>query len=215
ATTAVLHLGTLVAVLAYYRTDLNWMLTSLRTDRLARRLVTLLAIGTVPAMVVGLGFSDQVERLQESTTAVGLGLIFTAAILAIGERFTVGTVKAERAKPLDALLIGLAQAVALIPGVSRSGMTISTGAGLGLSRHESARFAFLLSIPVIFGSGLLEMVEARSQGDLAAELLIGITIAAIVGYGAIIFLIRGLTRWGMKPFAWYCLAAGLLTVAFL
>jgi len=215
ATTAVLHLGTLVAVLAYYRADLKWMLTSLKTDRLARRLVTLLAIGTVPAMVVGLAFSDQVERLQESTTAVGLGLIFTAAVLAIGERFRTGEVKAERAKPLDALLIGLAQAAALIPGVSRSGMTISTGSGRGLSRHESARFAFLLSIPVIFGSGLLEIVDARSQGDLQAELLIGITVAAIVGYAAISFLIKGLARWGMRPFAWYCLAAGVLTVAFL
>ena len=215
ATTAVLHLGTLVAVLAYYRNDLMWMLTSLRTERLARRLVTLLVIGTIPAVVIGLAFNDQVERLQESTTAVGLALIFTGLVLAASGRLRAGDVTAERAKPLDALLIGVAQAAALIPGVSRSGMTISAGSGRGLSTHESARFAFLLSIPVIFGSGLLEILDARDQGELPAELLIGIVVAAVVGYAAISFLIKGLVRWGLRPFAWYTLAAGTLTLLFL
>lgn len=212
ATTAVLHLGTLIAVVAYYRNDLLWIARNLRTEPLARRLVALLMLGTIPAVVLGFLFEDRVERLQESSTAVGLALIFTGFVLMAGDKLDRGGKVAERSSPLDAILIGLAQAVALIPGVSRSGMTISAGSGRGLDRRESARFAFLLSIPVILGGGLLQLLEVADQGGLRADLLIGVVVAAVVGYAAIAFLINGLARWGMRPFVVYCLSVGLLSI---
>lgn len=212
ATTAVLHLGTLIAVLAYYRADLIWIARNLRTDRLARRLVILLVVATVPAVVLGLLFESRVEQLQESTTAVGLALIFTGFVLLIGEKLATGKKVAEESRLLEALGIGLAQAIALIPGVSRSGMTISAGSAAGLDRRQAARFAFLLSIPVILGGGLLQMMEVASEGGLRAELAVGVISAAVVGYAAITFLINGLARWGMRPFVVYCLSAGLLAI---
>jgi len=212
ATTAVLHLGTLIAVVAYYRDDLLWIVRNLRTDRLARRLVALLVIGTIPAVILGFLFEDSVEHLQESATAVGFALIFTGLVLLAGEKLSHGNEMAEESKPTDALLIGLGQAVALIPGVSRSGMTISAGSALGLDRHQAARFAFLLSIPVILGGGLLQMLQVSEEGGLRAELLVGMVAAAVVGYASITFLINGLARWGMQPFIVYCLSVGLLSV---
>jgi len=162
ATNAMLHLGTLAAVLVYYRSDIARMA---KFDKPARRLVTLLLIGTVPAVILGLLFEDKVEELISEPKKVAFMLIVTGVILLATTLLRLGDKQMTDVQPRDSVLIGLAQAMALIPGISRSGMTISAGLARGLERTEAARFAFLLGIPVIAGAGLLQMVEAFRLGE--------------------------------------------------
>ena len=143
ATSAMLHLGTLAAVLVYYRTDIAEMA---KFDRPARRLITLIVIGTIPAVILGLAFEDKVKGLIKEPRVVAAMLIVTGIILVSTRMIRVGSKTIRQIGPLDSLLIGLAQASALIPGISRSGMTISAGLTRGLERTDSARFAFLLGI---------------------------------------------------------------------
>jgi undecaprenyl-diphosphatase len=210
ATSAMLHLGTLVAVLIYYRQDLARMA---RFDRPGRRMITIIAIGTIPAVILGLLFEDTLDRLTEHPAAVAGMLILTGVIL-LGTTFLRrGERQTEQLAPSDATLIGFAQSFALIPGISRSGMTISAGLARGMGRVEAARFAFLLGIPAIAGAGLLSL--ARMVGDGAGvtiETIVGMVVAALTGYWAIAFLIKVLGRVGLAPFGIYCVVAGILGV---
>lgn len=208
ATTALLHLGTLAAVVVYYRSDLAAMA---RFDRPARRMITLLAIGTVPAAVLGLAFKDKIAELVEDPGTVAIMLIVTGLVLLATELLRLGDKRTTDIGPLDGLLTGLAQALALIPGISRSGITISTGLVRGMTKREAARFAFLLGIPVIAGAGLLEMAEfLGSDGSISGEVWVSVGVAAISGYFAIAILIRLLGRIGLAPFGMYCVAAGAM-----
>ncbi len=212
-TVAMLHLGTLVAVLAYYRSDLARMA---RFDRPARKMITIIAIGTVPAVVLGLAFESKLDELTERPTAVAVMLIVTGVILLATMLLRPGHKRAEELSPKDAGFIGLAQSFALIPGVSRSGMTISAGLARGLEPVESARFAFLLGIPVIAAAGLLSVIRAISDGSgITVSTIVGMVVAAVVGYWAIAFLIRVLAKVGLAPFGVYCVAAGALGVIIL
>ena len=206
ATTAMLHLGTLAAVIVYYRSDLGAMV---KFDRPARRLVTLLVIGSVPAAVLGFIFKDKVAELIEDPGTVAIMLIVTGLVLLATELLRLGDKKITDISPLDSILTGLAQALALIPGISRSGMTISAGLVRGVGKQEAARFAFLLGIPVIAGAGLLEMVEFLQSGEsISAEVWVSVAVAAVSGYAAIAFLIKLLGRIGLAPFGIYCVAFG-------
>ena len=142
ATSAVLHLGTLAAVVAFYRRDLV-KLTHFRRDPDPRRILALLAIGTVPA-VIGVFVEDKIGSLQEDTTAVALALLVTGIVLFVSGWFMSGRLSLERLRLSDGFLIGVAQAIALIPGISRSGMTITAGLSRNLERPEAARFTFRL-----------------------------------------------------------------------
>jgi undecaprenyl-diphosphatase len=115
----------------------------------------------------------------------------------------------------DAVIVGFAQAFALIPGISRSGMTITAGMAQGFTRVEAARFAFLLAIPSIAGAGLLEGLDLVSEGGFEASLLVGMAVAAVSGYLAIAGLLRLITRFGLAPFAAYCIAFGTLALVLL
>lgn len=206
ATSAMLHLGTLVAVLIYYRRDLARMA---RFDRPARKLITLLIIGSIPAAVLGLTLEDRIEDLVANPQAVAIMLIVTGVVLLSTRMIRVGERTTEDVQPTDSILIGLAQSLALIPGISRSGMTISAGLVRGMSQIEAARFAFLLGIPVIAGAGLLEMYQAVSDGEtIGPEVWVGMLAAGISGYAAIAVLLRMLTRVGLAPFGIYCVAFG-------
>jgi undecaprenyl-diphosphatase len=208
ATTAMLHLGTLAAVLVYYRADLASMA---KFDRPARRLITLLVIGTIPAAVLGLIFKDTVADLVDNPNMVAIMLIVTGLVLLSTELLRLGDKRIIDIGPLDSLITGLAQALALIPGISRSGMTISAGMVRGVGRQEAARFAFLLGIPVIAGAGLLEMVEFLGSGEsISAEVWVSVVVAALSGYAAIAFLIKLLGRIGLAPFGIYCVSFGTL-----
>ena len=207
ATTAVLHLGTLAAILWYFRRDVAWLTRPDRDPR-ARHILKLLAVGTIPAVIAGLALESDLDEAFESPFRVGLALIGTGLVLLasgwLGRRLRT----LEDATVTDALIVGGAQAVALIPGVSRSGMTITASLGRHFSDVEAARFSFLLAVPVILGGGAKQMLDLAGEGGLEWELAIGVLVAAVSGYFAIAALIRVLTSWGLRPFAFYCLVVG-------
>jgi undecaprenyl-diphosphatase len=208
ATSAMLHLGTLAAVVVYYRSDI---LEMAKFDRSGRRMISLIVIGTVPAVVLGLAFKDKIEELINNPRAVAVMLIVTGLVLIATRMIKVGTKTMGQIGPLDSALIGLAQASALIPGISRSGMTISTGLTRGMARTDAARFAFLLGIPAIAGAGLFEMVDVvKSGAGIPSSVWVGVIVAGLSGYAAIAILLRVLTHVGLAPFGIYCIAFGSL-----
>lgn len=210
-----LHLGTLLAVLFYFRRDWLELFTGSvrgvverrRTPELVR--LGILALASVPAAVVGLLFKDTIEVLHDwppvmSATLAGVGLLLFAM-----DRRPEGT--KQEPGPLGALGIGLAQALSLVPGVSRSGITMATGMGVGLSRAAAARFSFLLSTPAILGAAILHAGEIAKGPP--AVLAAGTVAAAVSGYFAIDFLLRHVSRSGFTPFALYRIAlAGVVLV---
>lgn len=210
ATSAVLHLGTLAAVVAYYRRDLIG-LTRFRQDAAARRVLYLLAIGTIPA-VIGVFVEDQIGSIQEDPTAVAIALLITGVVLFISGLFMSGRISLERLPLKDGLLIGVAQAFALIPGISRSGMTITAGVSRDLSTAEAARFSFLLAVPTIAGGGLLSLLDLAGTDVEFGPILVGLVVSAISGYLAIAWLLRALARTGFLPFAVYCLVVGSIGI---
>lgn len=206
---AVLHLGTLIAVLVYFRADVLKVLR-FRSDAEGRRILLLVAVGTIPA-ILGLPLESTLNEFQQTVSNVGWTLMATGLILVVGQRLAQGMrVLADGHIP-DAIVVGVAQAFALIPGISRSGITISAGNGRGFQPVEAARFSFLLGIPAIAGAGATQLPDVIDAG-LGADLVVGLVVAAVSGYLAIAFLLAALRRTGLIPFAIYCLAVGLLTV---
>jgi undecaprenyl-diphosphatase len=232
---AILHWGTLTAVLIYFWRDwvrvikgFFWSLTTRGAwnaqpgGRLAdadSRLAWWIIIGTIPAMVLGLAFKDFFESLFSSPPAVGALLLVTALILVLGEQ--AGRRALERGRDVgqltlvDTLLVGLAQAAAIAPGISRSGSTISTGLARGLKRDAAARFSFMLGAPIILGAGLLPLLDLIQAGGLRQELpimVIGFLAAAIAGYVCIKYLLRYLQHGSLYVFAAYCAVIGAATL---
>lgn len=217
------HLATLCAVLFYFRHDLVPLargLVELARTRQANtpeaRLAGLIAVSAVPAMVVGVVFRRLVEQLFDAPPAAAAFLLVTGAILFLAESLEVRERDMTGLRIRDALAIGVAQSLALAPGISRSGATISAGLALGLRRSDAARFAFLMSIPVVLGATALEGVDLL-QGAVPSEsaLVLGVGFAAalISGYAAIAVLLRYLQRRGLRPFAYYCWALGVFGLA--
>jgi undecaprenyl-diphosphatase len=213
ATSAVLHLGTLAAVVAYYRRDLL-RLTRFYRDPEARRMILLLALGTIPA-VIGVFVEDQIGSLQEDPTAVALALIATGVVLLVSGLFMDGRLTLERLPLRDGFFIGIAQAVALIPGVSRSGMTITAGLSRNLERSQAARFSFLLAVPAIAGAGAQQSLQLADSGGFGIEVWIGMAVAALSGYLAISILLRALNAFGLRPFAVYCFVVATIALVIL
>ncbi|HEX6219548.1 MAG TPA: undecaprenyl-diphosphate phosphatase [Acidimicrobiia bacterium] len=213
AVSAVLHLGTLLAVIVYFREDLL-KVVRFRDNPEGRKIAVLVGVGTIPA-VVGLPLRDQIENLQEDVTKVGFALIATGVILVIGQLFARGARQLIEGRIPDALVVGVAQAFALIPGISRSGITISAANSQGFEPTQSARFSFLLGIPAIAGAGLISLPALFEAGTSGWNLAMGLVVAAISGYAAIAVLLASLRRIGLIPFAVYCFIIGGLTVSFL
>lgn len=218
-----LHMGTLAAVLAYFRRD--WLrlavalLQSLRERRVAghpdRVVARLVIIGTVPAAVVGFFAEPYVEDLTDRPAVVGALLLVTALIL-FSTRYARGERRADQLTTADAVAIGLAQALAILPGISRSGSTIGMGLFRGLTPAEAARFSFLLAAPIIAGAGLStvpDLAAGETGGMGPAAITVGVAAAALTGVIAIHYLLKLLAASTLKPFAFYCLAVGLLTLA--
>jgi undecaprenyl-diphosphatase len=216
AYTAVLQLGTLLAVLVYFAKDLIELpVAMVRSPGTPEgRLPWLLAVGTVPIVIAGLTLKKQIEGDLRSMYIVAGALITVGIAMAIIDRVAAGR---DSHRPLaditfrDALLVGLAQTLALVPGVSRSGATICMALLLGFSRSDSARFSFLLSIPAIAGAGIFEARTAFSQlgRDAIPSLAIGTTTAFITGYLSIAWLIKWLGSHDLIGFAIYRVVAGL------
>jgi undecaprenyl-diphosphatase len=215
------HVGTLIAVLIYFRAAIGRMITALprlfdRSDPDAR-LIWLIVVGTIPAVIAGLLFKSQIEE-HLRTPAVAAAMLAAGALLFFVAEAVGAKTRPEVSLTLgEALLIGCAQAVALVPGVSRSGATITAALFLGLRRAEAARFIFLLGIPAILGAAASEapkMLKA-GLGDTAPLFLIGIVSSAFVGYAAVKYFIRYLGNHSIAVFAWYRLALAAATVIWL
>lgn len=210
-----LHVATLGSILVVYGRRFGQLAIGvLRRQPEDLRYAGLLLIGMIPAAIVGLLFEDLIARAFDSLLAAGVGFLVTGA--ALWSTRHRGPEGAPRPSPRGALLIGLAQALAPLPGVSRSGMTIASGLWVGLGAVPAADFSFLMAIPLIAGAGL---VEARhASADIAqvgaVPLLAGCLVAFISGVFAIRFLVTMLRRGRFYAFAPYCFVVGTLTIAY-
>jgi undecaprenyl-diphosphatase len=208
-----LHLGTLVAVVSFFWRDLirlaRAFLRSLRSLNFAepdQRLTYLILAATVPAAIIGFTFEDFFSTAVRSPWVVVTTLVVVGVLLIVGERVGSMNRQASKMSFLGAVGIGCAQAAALIPGVSRSGATITLGLFLGLTRQEAARFSFLMSVPIITGAGGLEMGQVLAAGMGAGEALnfgVGFLVSAVVGYFTIKFFLAYLARHSLRAFAYY------------
>jgi undecaprenyl-diphosphatase len=216
---AVVHWATALAVIIYFWREwlalIQAVFQAIRQRSIANakaRLALLIIIGTVPAAVIGYALEDFFEQMFSRPPAAAAFLLVTAAILSISEWLGRRELVLEQMTWLDALVIGLGQALAIFPGISRSGTTIAAGLSRGLKREPAARFSFLLATPVILGAGAFKLLDLLQAGDLTRQmpmLIVGFLGAGIVGFGCIYFLLRYLQRRSLYPFAIYCAVAGI------
>ncbi len=212
----VLHVATLLSVFVVYRGRILELGTGalVKNDRGAWRYLGLLALATLPAAIVGLGFRDRVEALFEEPAAVGVALLVTGALL-FSTRWALRRPAAADVGVGAALLIGIAQSVALAPGISRSGSTVAMALWLGVRPVEAAAFSFLLSIPAIGGAALLQAPDLAASATGTAPLAIGFAFAALTGVLAIRLFVRMLENRSFPAFSWYCWGAGILFLGWL
>lgn len=221
---AVIQLGTLLAVLVYFRNDLVHIVTEFLRDNLSKRkgfseqslnsrLGWFIIIGTIPVVVIGLGFKHYIEgAFTKNLIVISMSLIILGILLAIAEKVSTFRKDIKSLSWLDAFIVGCAQSLALIPGSSRSGTTITAGLFLGFTRETAARFSFLLSIPAVLASGLLELKEALPYLDksMALNLALATLAAFISGYLAIDFLLKFLRKNTTFVFVFYRIALGII-----
>lgn len=220
------HVATLVAVLGYFIRDIAKIVLSVVAPRrldpqevgLWRRILLWLVIGSIPAALAGALLSDFFASLFDSTLAVGVFLIVTSLLL-FGSDFALGRVRRDpvqldKMRAADALIVGCFQALAIAPGLSRSGATISAGIFLGFDRPSAARFSFLLSIPVIFGAFIFKVKDIGTgfAGTSGAAYAVGAIAAAIAGFVAVHLLMRWVRQHRMRVFAVYTAVVGLLVI---
>lgn len=209
-----LHMGTLVAVISYFWRDLLRMAYAFLRSFVERdlandpdqRMAYLIIASTVPAALIGYLFEGFFEETVRSPWVVVFNFVVIGVLFIVGENVGSHSRKATKLKFGEAVGIGLAQAAALVPGVSRSGATITLGLFLGLRREEAARFSFLMSVPIIAGAGSLKVGEVILQGMDAAQVVlfvVGFVTSAVVGYVTIRFLLRYLTNHSLRAFSYY------------
>jgi undecaprenyl-diphosphatase len=213
-----LHFGTLLAVVVYFRKDVSGILRGIgsmvagkRKNGDEKRLFSWIVVATIPTGIMGLLLKDWFESLFSKPNIVGGMLLVTGSILYL-TRWTKREGRTlDKMKWADAILIGVAQGIAIIPGISRSGATISTGLFCGLNRELAGRFSFLLSIPAILGAMLLVIRKASLNDDLL-PILIGTAIAFGVGFFSLNFLMKVIRFGRVSYFSYYCWGIGILTI---
>jgi undecaprenyl-diphosphatase len=224
---AVMQIGTLAAVVVYFFKDLVDIVKGFFVDGLRyvqspshglgkARMGWYIILGTLPVATFGLAFKKIIEgNLTKSLSVIGTSLIVLALILWLAEKVGSRTKEMKSATWLDSLIVGFAQSLALIPGSSRSGTTITAGLFLGITREDAARFSFLLSIPAVFASGMLELYQMRHFiHDIGIMNVVASTVVAgIVGYASIAFLLRYLRTHTTFVFIYYRLALGAMLLA--
>lgn len=226
AFTAITQLGTEAAVLLYFWSDIRRIATAwtrrtfLRDASVAPddlRMGWLIILGSLPIILLGLLFKDDIEHGLRNLYITAFALIFFGILLGVADRL------GRRVKPLsaitwrDGILFGFAQAMALVPGVSRSGGTITAGLIMGYTREAAARYSFLLALPAVFGSGLYQLVRSiGAEGGVGwLETLVATVIAFVVGYGVIVLFLRLVSTKSYLPFTWYRIALGLFILGML
>ncbi|MFC1662864.1 undecaprenyl-diphosphatase UppP [Patescibacteria group bacterium] len=217
-----LHIGTLFALLVYFRKDLLNILRSFVNGNRENKdypkyLAWLLLLGTIPATLIGFFYEEVIDSAFRTVSPVAVMLIIIGLLMLGIEKWAKGQRQLTDIKWLDSIIIGLAQAIALIPGTSRSGITIIAGMGLSLSRATAARFSFLLALPVIFGAGLKKFVDLSALNLNSEDIsvwMIGIATAFIFGWIAIAWLLKYLTNHKLYLFAWYRIILGIILLLF-
>ena len=217
-----LHAASLVALLVYFSGELLDLGRGVvRGDREQRRLLWLLALGTIPAAIAGVALGDYFENSFEDASSSALQLLVTAAIL-VGAELALRHHQHKSAevgsrlrnmgdlRETDAGIIGVAQAISILPGISRSGSTIGAGLALGLDRDSAARFAFLLAIPALFGATLVQLPELQGTNLGLGAGVAGFITSLVTSYGSIWGLLRYLRSNSLYPFALYCVVAGVV-----
>lgn len=219
-----LHFGTLVAVLWYFRNE--WVALAVaakdiivkrRVETERERRVVFLILATIPGAIAGLALEKRAESTFREPSVVAIALIVMGVLLWLIDRFAARDRTLSQMRWTDALVIGLAQMFAIIPGVSRSGSTITAGRGLRFTREDAAVFSFLMSMPIIAAAAVLKMPQALREQGLSAPMIIGILASAISGWLAISVLLRVVSRHSYGVFALYRVLLGvavLITVAY-
>lgn len=222
-----LHLGTLAAVFVAYWGEIKGMILEFFTmigvrklprgkkpDRLSRRLIFFIIVATLPLVLV-LPVKDHVDGLYGNTFFIGFAFLLTGTLLFLSDRMTRGNKDLKSSTIVDVLLVGCAQAVAVVPGLSRSGSTVAAGLARGFSREFAVKFSFLLSIPAVLGANLLSLIDAIQAGidwALMPMYIAGVLTAAVSGYLAIRLLKFITQRGSFGAFCYYCWGAGLVTL---
>ena len=219
-----LHLGTLLAVIAFFWRDLLRMARAFVRSRGRNltdpdeRLAYLILASTIPAALIGFFLEDFFETTVRSPWVVVFNLVLVGILFIVAEAVGSRSRQADKLRFAEAVGIGLAQAAALVPGVSRSGATITLGLFLGLRREEAARFSFLMSVPIIAGAGSLQLAEAVSEGMDASEAVMfgaGFVSSAVVGYLAIKFFLSFVAHHSLRAFAYYRFALAAVVAVLL
>lgn len=222
AFTAVVQIGTELAVLIYFRRDI-WRIGSTWTTSLFRpeyrgqldaRMGWFIIVGSLPIVVLGIALKDVIEEDFRSLWVIGTMLIVMGIVLGIADRVGGMSKTLKQLSLRDAILMGFAQALALVPGVSRSGATLSMGRLLGYERETATRYAFLLAIPAVIGAGLFELKEIPHGDNLYGwgPTIVATVAAFVVGYAAIAWLLRFITTHSYTPFVVYRIALGAGTL---
>lgn len=222
-----LHIGTLVAVVGYFWRDIIHIISSFISSLIDifrgkfrdgleetpfKKLSWLLIVGTIPAGLMGILLEKQFEALFNSVIYVGFFLIITGLLLWGAERVKPGEKEVKDISFKNALVIGVAQGIAIAPGISRSGATIAAGLFSGLNRELAARFSFLLSIPAILGAALVQTKDITSVDASAAVMIAGFISATIFGYIAIKLLLKIIRERTLMIFAYYCWIVGIIAI---
>ena len=222
-----LHLGTLAAVFVAYWAEIKALVLEFFTmigvrklpkgqkpDRLSRRMILFIILGTLPLFLI-LPVKDYVEGLYQNPIFIGCAFLGTGLILFLSDRLSRGSKTIKNASIVDVLLVGCGQALATVPGISRSGTTISVGLARGFSREFAVKFSFLLSIPAVLGANILSLIDAVKEGidwTLMPVYLVGVAVAAVSGYLAIRLLKYISQKGSFGGFAYYCWGIGLVTL---
>ena len=218
-----LHVGTLVAVVAYFYSDIINMikgfflsLIDLKDGRFMeemrrdpyKKLAWLTIAATIPVGIVGVLFNDMVESLFTGLTVPAFFLLITGCLLYVSQRMNTGRIDLSRITLKEALIMGCGQALAVLPGLSRSGTTIAAGLFSGLDKEFAAKFSFILSIPAILGAGIFQLKDLSGGSVEIGACIAGFIVAAVSGYLAISFLLKLIREKSLDIFAYYCWIVG-------
>ena len=218
AFTAVSQLGTEAAVLVYFARDIAHLVAAwfrgLRSPEARAepdyRLAWLVIIGTIPIAVLGVLFKHQIETVARNLWLIATTMVVFGVLLGLAEYYGRQKIELRQMKVSDGVILGFAQACALIPGVSRSGGTITAGLFLGLQRTAAVRYSFLLAIPAVVAAGLFTIPDIAKGGITPVQMIVATVIAFVVGFGVIAWLLRWVAKHTVYAFVWYRLALGVL-----